>query len=207
MSIFGFIKNGRKQKLNLMPNSYPSSRVTYNNGNVSDALDGKVSKSGDTMTGNLNIVRSNTYSALVLGSDTPSENGVVALFSTTDKYVSLQPVVGVTENRDIRLPNGNGILALTSYITFGLLLSKNWNYSAFSVILNSSSAIILYGTRNGKAVFSIFPPYSGERYDIKNDFGITFTHSISGNTHTIGLSAPTSTVGSGCYLYFLGSPV
>ncbi len=62
MSIFAFIKNGRKQRVNMMPSAYPSSRVTYGNSNAEVKLDslttdvsGKVSKSGDTMSGTLNM--------------------------------------------------------------------------------------------------------------------------------------------------------
>lgn len=136
MSIFGFIKNGRKQKLNLMPSSYPSSRVTYNNGNVSDALDDKVSKSGDTMSGTLAI--NGVQDALVADSQNGTNGavgwtfvkvgnnkasnvdknsaGILRLYGKTDKFVDFFDNAGFSANRNIYIPDKNGTLALTSDI-------------------------------------------------------------------------------------------
>lgn len=133
MSIFGFIKNGRKQKLNLMPAFYPSSRVTYNNGNVSDALDGKVSKSGDTMSGRLTLTPSNTGTVIesyrthtdtsskatdvLLGNNIANGTagscfGRVVLYGKGTNYTVID-APNSTANRTIDFPDKSGILATT----------------------------------------------------------------------------------------------
>lgn len=151
MSIFGFIKNGRKQKLNLMPVFYPSSRVTYNNGNVSDALDEKVSKSGDTMTGTLNIKvsgqvpltldrsHSSTTSQRVafdVGNNIPegtvgSTYGDIALFGKKAYYTTLG-AQNSTANRTIGFPDKDGTVALTSDVPSLSVITKNISISALS---------------------------------------------------------------------------
>ena len=39
MSKLGFIKDGHKEILNMVPGAYPASRITYNNETVAKALD------------------------------------------------------------------------------------------------------------------------------------------------------------------------
>lgn len=90
-------------------------------------VDAKVSKSGDTMSGNLTVDRQNgttsatAWSAVVLGNNTPSGTdknsfGVVRLYGENQAYTDLYAPNTTTQNRDITFPNKNGTVALTSDI-------------------------------------------------------------------------------------------
>ena len=80
-----------------------------------EKLKSKVSKSGDTMTGNLIISRNAATSELELGNNTTSK-GLIILFSNNDKYEVLRSPDGMTANRNIYLPDASGTVALTSDI-------------------------------------------------------------------------------------------
>lgn len=82
-----------------------------------EKLKSKVSKTGDTMTGNLIISRNAATSELELGNNTTSK-GLIILFSNNDKYEVLRSPDGMTANRNIYLPDASGTLALTSDIVY-----------------------------------------------------------------------------------------
>jgi hypothetical protein len=90
--------------MNVNPFSYLMNKISQ-----------KVSKSGDTMTGNLIISRNATTSELELGNNTTSK-GLIILFSNNDKYEVLRSPDGMTANRNIYLPDASGTVALTSDI-------------------------------------------------------------------------------------------
>ena len=96
------------------PDSLPLTAewVEYETGvSVKEALDNKVSKSGDTMTGGLIINRQNANSELELGNSTNSR-GVIILFSNNDKYSVLRAPTDATSTCNIYLPDKAGTLAI-----------------------------------------------------------------------------------------------
>lgn len=86
--------------------------VGYNNGSVGDALDDKVSKSGDTITGTLKISNSsNTDSLLELGRS--NSHGVLRLYDSGSGYrANLYTASNLTASRIFVLPNKSGTLLL-----------------------------------------------------------------------------------------------
>lgn len=114
--------------------------VKYGNTDVESKLDalttdvsGKVSKSGDTMTGNLIVDRQDgTASAfglsyLMLGNNIPygtdkNSFGALRFYGGSSFYTDLSGV-NATGNRTIILPDKDGTFALTSDITSTLLLN------------------------------------------------------------------------------------
>lgn len=100
-----------------------------------EKLKSKVSKSGDTMSGNLTVDRQNgttsatAWSAVVLGNNTPSGTdknsfGVVRLYGENQAYTDLYAPNTTTQNRDITFPDKNGTIALTSDIPAPQLTSN-----------------------------------------------------------------------------------
>lgn len=111
-----------------------ASDVTYDNTqsgltatNVQDAIDevndNKVSKSGDTMSGNLTIDKADGTvsdvgtSQLIIGNSTPegtagNSRGVLRLYGKGANYVTLN--TDPTGNRTITVPDAQGTLAMTS---------------------------------------------------------------------------------------------
>ena len=92
------------------------------------ALDAKVNKAGDTMTGVLTIdsaggtTSSVGNSRLNIGNTTPSgtagnSSGFIFLYGNSGKYARLD-AMNVTANRNISLPNAAGTIALTSDVAF-----------------------------------------------------------------------------------------
>lgn len=83
-----------------------------------------VSKWGDTMSGNLGIIKSHSGTASVasqiaLGNTTPdgtvgATHGVLSLFGKSNRYASLRASNVTGSNKDIELPNKSGTLMLTS---------------------------------------------------------------------------------------------
>lgn len=80
--------------------------------NVDSKTAGKVSKTGDTMTGNLLVDRGSSGDSNVLIGGSVSR-GVLRLYHTNGKYANIYPY-GFTENRNITLPDKAGTIALTS---------------------------------------------------------------------------------------------
>ena len=84
-------------------------------------ISGKVSKSGDTMTGRLNINQSTGNSGIWLGNDIPNgttgaSRGLVLLYGLNQYYGQIYDGNGITANRDYLLPDKSGTIALTSDI-------------------------------------------------------------------------------------------
>lgn len=124
--------------------------VAYDaNTTIKSAVDGKVSKSGDTMTGQLvvsndtdiqiyanrpNSTTSSVRSAIRCGNGTAdgtlgSTYGAIRLYGKGTNYTNLQ-ATGSTSNRTIELPDKSGALALTSDISD--LVEHNYTYTAGS---------------------------------------------------------------------------
>lgn len=106
-----------------------STRANINSGDTFSTILGKikkwftdlpsmfVSKSGDTMSGNLYIDRPNKSSNLVLGG--VNSYGQLDMFSygSNGQFVTVLPTNGMTEHKEIRYPNASGTLALVPTIT------------------------------------------------------------------------------------------
>lgn len=111
-----------------------------------------VSKAGDTMSGNLGIVKSHTGTASVasqvaLGNSTPdgtagATHGVLSLFGKSNRYASLRASNVTGSNKDIELPNASGTIALTDDIP--TKVSQLTNDSGF--ITSSGTAANVSGT-------------------------------------------------------------
>lgn len=112
-----------------------SDMISHGNGTVEQAIDGKVNKSGDTMSGNLTVdVQNGTTSSLgaslltlgnSLGSGVDKNSiGIIDLYSETGKRVRLYAKDDISALRYIRFPNASGIVALTSDIPVPQLTSK-----------------------------------------------------------------------------------
>ena len=106
-SLKGFINTSDE------PDSLPLTAewVAYGNGSVKDGLDNKVSKTGDTITGNLFVQKSSGDSNVVLGGS--SSRGVSRYYDETGHFVDVYPNT-ITTNRAITLPDKSGTVALTS---------------------------------------------------------------------------------------------
>lgn len=94
--------------------------------NVSDAIDGKVSKSGDTMTGVLTIDQANGTASTVgtsrlnIGNAIPSgtegnSTGFLFLYGNNNRYTRLS-ASNPTSNRNIELPNAAGTILLNETV-------------------------------------------------------------------------------------------
>ena len=84
--------------------------------NVDSKTAEKVSKTGDTMTGNLQIQRSQNTGHLLLGNNINSE-GLITMYTNNQKYAQIKPPTSPTVNPTITLPNKDGTIALTSDLT------------------------------------------------------------------------------------------
>lgn len=105
-----------------------ASNIPYDsNLTIKAAIDGKVSKTGDTMTGNLNIKPANTLGAISLGKGSnSSEYGVVQMYDDASHWLNIMPS-SQTDNRMIFFPDKAGTVALTS----DLLYPANTTIRAF----------------------------------------------------------------------------
>ena len=96
-------KDGTDYPLQTMPLHYPADRV-YLDGDITkdaeSAIDGKVSKSGDTMTGDLTLSKQGT---------------VLKIRASGSRYTNLTSAAS-SSDKDIVLPNKSGTIALTSDI-------------------------------------------------------------------------------------------
>ena len=108
----------------------PGGGISSNN--VQDAIEevnnNKVSKSGDTMTGNLNIRPSNTLGVISVGKGSNSqEYGVVQMYDDASHWLNIMPS-SQTDNRTIYLPDKTGTLATTddNYYHPGDVFSTTW---------------------------------------------------------------------------------
>ena len=191
--------------------SIPATDVEYdNNTTVKDAIDNKVDKSGDTMTGNLLIKPNNALGAVILGKGSnASEYGVVQMWDDSSHYLNLLPSTHMQGDRTIYLPDKTGTLALTNDITFNRLAAGSWSWNtqaSYSIDAYSSNCVIVYGARDGRGFLAICPQNNNEVYVISNNIGCTITHTYDGNTgkHTITFNDRTTYVGSNIFVYVIG---
>lgn len=93
-----------------------ASNIPYDsNLTIKAAIDGKVSKTGDTMTGNLLVDRGLSGDSNVLIGGNVSR-GVLRLYHTNGKYANIYPY-GFTENRNITLPDNGGTLGVEGTVS------------------------------------------------------------------------------------------
>lgn len=196
-----------------------ASNIPYDsNLTIKAAIDGKVSKSGDTMTGNLYIHKANSGTSLanseaVLGNNiaegiTGNSRGVLRFYGTGTQRVSLFPSA-ITGERDIVIPDKSGTMALESDITFRRLSSGSWSWNtqaSYSIDAYSGNSVIVFGARSGKGFMAICPNNNNEVFEIINNTGCTISQTYDSNTgkHTITLSNRTSYVGSNVFVYVIG---
>lgn len=185
-----------------------ASNIPYDsNLTIKAAIDGKVSKTGDTMTGNLLVDRGSSGDSNVLIGGNVSR-GVLRLYHTNGKYANIYPY-GFTENRNINLPDNGGIIALTSDISFRGLASGSWSWNtqaSYSIEAYSRGSVIVYGARDGRGFLAICPNNNNEIYVISNNIGCAITNAYDGNTgkHTITFSNRTAYTGSNVFVYVIG---
>lgn len=121
----------------------PSTDVSYGSGSVKDALDDKVSKSGDIMTGNFTVDRKNgTASAegqsyLTVGNATPvgtnqNSTGLINLYSESAYQVTLY-ANPLTQIRYIGFPNKSGTVLLDTDIKIVKAQSGSSNNAVITV--------------------------------------------------------------------------
>lgn len=126
-------KNGVTKKLAVIPDGYPAELIGYYNtgtnlqsDNAQDAIteldSGKVSKSGDTMSGKLTVDEADGtsstlgWSEFVVGNDKTegtegNTQGIIRIYSNTAYRVSLL-ADNISANRAIYFPNKGGTIAL-----------------------------------------------------------------------------------------------
>ena len=146
-------KNGVSKRLAVIPQDYPAELISYDNttsqltaddaqeaiDEVKGIADGKVSKSGDTIKGNLNVDRQNGttstvgYGLINVGNNIPSgteknTQGLIDVFGTT-QYRSRIKAGALTGYREVELPDKSGTLALTSDIP-AAQVNSDWNASS-----------------------------------------------------------------------------
>lgn len=92
-----------------------ASNIPYDsNLTIKAAIDGKVSKSGDTMTGNLTI-NTGGRSRLFLGSTNNNEYGTITMYSNnSSNHLNIEPPSNLASSALVTLPNKAGTIALTS---------------------------------------------------------------------------------------------
>ena len=117
--------------------SIEASNVSYDMGGgvtttVQTAIDNKVSKSGDTMTGNLIVDRQDGtesnlgQSTIVAGNTIPqgtvnNSQGRIFLCAANDKYSTIQTLQNLSANNTIFVPDKTGTICLLESLTTGML--------------------------------------------------------------------------------------
>ena len=196
-----------------MPSLFPASKTTYDDTSTSlgsnrvqgaiqalktlidnavTAISGKVSKSGDTMSGILNVntdsttqarfCKSNTgtsaqASDIVIGNNIPDGTqgaslGRIMLYGATDKYVLLRVKTGgLTDNRIIYLPDKAGTIALTNdipsiYSNTSQLTDMTWGLYVTSFTISNSTS----GYFTNKKIIASLKSTSGNRSKVKSLF-------------------------------------
>ena len=155
-----------------------ASNIPYDsNLTIKAAIDGKVSKSGDTMTDTLGIKPSNALGAISLGKGSNSlEYGVVQMFDDASHWLNIMPS-HQTDDRMILFPDKTGTLALESDIKIRRVYDYSINttesinvtlpsgeYKAFFVMLiggtgSSACAIITYrSSSEAPSIIKLYDP-------------------------------------------------
>ena len=158
----------------------------------------RVRKSGDTMTGGLNIARTNTttstiHSTLELGNNTP--NGTAGctygrlILRSNDGYGARIMARNLTAQRDYDFPDKGGTVALTSDITTD---STNtdvaWGSSA-SINRGNANSMLITGGRQGYG-FQVFIPKDANEYVILSNVNSTLTSvTVTSSAVTIGIAS------------------
>lgn len=116
--MLGYKKGQTKELCGSMPLHYPADRVYLHgdtNEDAESAIDGKVSKSGDTMTGDLTIDSGTSQVSLLKVGGSQSFGGILLCAGSTN-YKGNVYTSELTGDRSYELPNKSGTLALTSDI-------------------------------------------------------------------------------------------
>lgn len=121
-----------------------------------------VSKSGDTMSGNLIVDKQDGTASAIgnshirLGNATAegtakNSRGVLRLYGRTNKYAEIFDDKGLTDNRALKIPNKNG------EITVNIFAITKYSYNNQSVTLYISGGwdrygILMFGNANGASI-------------------------------------------------------
>ena len=128
-----------------------ASNIPYDsNLTIKAAIDGKVSKSGDTMTGTLNIKPDNTLGAISLGKGSnSSEYGIVQMYDDASHWLNIMPS-SQTDNRTILFPDKAGTVALTSDLEW-VLAYQNLTLDSNRVDVSAYSELFVVPKLQGYA--------------------------------------------------------
>lgn len=150
-----------------------------------------VSKTGDTMSGNLEINKesagtSEAGSAIIIGNSTPvgtvgNSTGVARLYSRSQYYGQLIGDVLLTANRNYHLPDASGTIALTSDLPqdSGWISDSNYAYRKIgSVVLIEIGSLLTLS--NGWTTIGTLP--NGYHSTTREEYGL-----VIGELHTPGV--------------------
>lgn len=132
--------------------------------NVSGAVDGKVSKSGDIMSGNLQVDLENGTTTQIgesiirIGNNKASgtaknSRGILRTYGAGQYYGDLSPD-SLTANRSAKLPNKDGTLAMTSdvpAISVGAITKSSVVTTVNSTVVKIGNLVIVQGAWYGGA--------------------------------------------------------
>lgn len=108
--------------------------VTYGSGSVKDALDDKVSKSGDTINGDIKIKRSTSAnSALELGNADTNSYGLLTLYDGSTGYRANLYANNLSASRSVIFPNKSGTLLVDEDIKIVKAQSGSSNNAVITV--------------------------------------------------------------------------
>lgn len=108
--------------------------VGYNNESVGDALDDKVSKSGDTIDGDLKVKRSTSAnSALELGNAATNSYGLLTLYDGSSGYRANLYANNLSASRSVIFPNKSGTLLVDEDIKIVKAQSGSSNNAVITV--------------------------------------------------------------------------
>lgn len=194
-----------------------ASNIPYdNNLTIKGKIDAIDLTEGGTVNGNLSVIgntlvqRNNNYGIITLGKGSnSSEFGILQLWDKNSHYANLRTLDNLGDNREFRLPNKAGTIALTDDVTFKTLNRNAWNWNtvtSHSIEAYSGNPVIVFGGRSGKGFMAICPSNNNEVYTISNNIGCTISQTYEANTgkHTITFSNPTSTVGTSVVVTAIG---
>ena len=162
----------------------------------------KVSKTGDTMSGDLTIDRQNGttsslgYSLLTLGNNIPvgtakNSTGILDLYSESGNKVRVYTHDNISATRYVKFPNKNGTVAMTYDIPEIYIITRTTSSSSYSITVPISTwdnyAIQLFGVGNSKVLTGVIaiqkaPTYVVSSGHITLDYSATGTISISKNS-------------------------
>ncbi len=204
-----------------------ASEIQYDMGggnysNVQTELEGKVSKSGDEINGNLGIHRDSTTTEqgadtwLQLGNEIPTGTignsvGKIAIFGNGSKAVILQAVPDMTtQNRIVEFRDVSGQVAMLNEVegrAGHYAQAIQWNTTTTINLKelgwDASRPILMYGGRGSNAFIALLTVHNGE-YCVIKDWGAVQISSWTGATDKGVLTLTTVTGhGSNCAFNFI----